>query len=82
MSASSSPPPDNGADAQPDDIDVGALLSAVVDKPPPADLADRVMSRLALVETVVEFGRLFGLVPAEMASDAIGTGKEGDDDEG
>ena len=77
------PPEDEPApaDDELDDVDVHALLSAVVDKPPPADLADRVMSRLALVETVVELGRLFGLVPAEMASDAIAKddGGRGDD---
>ena len=52
-------------------VDVHALLAAVVDKPPPADLADRVTSRLALVETVTELGRLFGLVAAKAATESV-----------
>jgi len=70
-------PDDPGAE----DIDIHALLSAAVDKPPPDDLTDRVMSRLALMETVVEFGRLLGLVPVKVASDAMSRDTVEPDDE-
>ncbi|MEM9695346.1 MAG: hypothetical protein AAGA56_22575 [Myxococcota bacterium] len=53
-------------------IDVGALLEAVLDQPPPPDLSDRVMGRLALAETVTELARLFGLVPVDVAADIVG----------
>ena len=46
-----------------------------MDQPPPADLADRVSSRIALSETVVEFARLIGLVSVNAASEAVGLGE-------
>ena len=62
-----------------DEYDVHALLSAVLDQPPPDDMADRVVNRLALVETVVELARLFGLAPVSLASDAVRPDDEDDD---
>lgn len=78
MSSGDTPRPPPSAD----DYDVHALLSAVLDQPPPEDLADRVVNRLALVETVVEFARLFGLAPASLASDAVRPDEEDDDADG
>ncbi|MCA9606018.1 MAG: hypothetical protein KC619_10510 [Myxococcales bacterium] len=63
-----------------DGYDVHALLAAVLDQPPPEDLADRVASRLALVETVMELARLVGLAPASAASDAVRPDGEEEDD--
>ncbi|MEM9696355.1 MAG: hypothetical protein AAGA56_27675 [Myxococcota bacterium] len=54
-----------------DTIDVGALLEAVLDQPPPPELSDRVVARLALAETLTELARLFGLVPVDIAADIV-----------
>ncbi len=56
-------------------VDIKAVLAAVVDRPPPPDLSDRVMSRLALVETFTDFAALIGLVPAEAASEMMHDGE-------
>ncbi len=58
-----------GADSG--DIDVHAVLSAVLDKPPPADMADRVLSRVALLDTAMEFAKLFCMGPVNVASESM-----------
>lgn len=47
----------------PSDIDVGALLAAGLEEPPPADFAQRVNRRAAFTETLVELGRLLVRAP-------------------
>ncbi len=71
-------PPGGPPDKPADGYDVHALLSAVLDQAPPEDLADRVVSRLALIETAMELARLIGLAPTSVVSDAVRP--DGDDD--
>ena len=39
-------------------LDIRALLAVALDDPPPEDLSDRVMARVAAAQTVVELGKL------------------------
>ncbi len=64
-----------------DDFDVHALLSAALDERPSGDIADRVVNRLALVETAMELARLFGIAPVSLASDAVRPEEDDDADE-
>ena len=63
--------PPKGIEAEGAALDIRAVLEASIDRPAPPDLADRVVSRLALVETVFEFARLLGIAPMSAASDAV-----------
>ena len=64
-------------------VDIKAVLSAAMHRAPPDDLADRVMSRVNLVETVANFATLVGLVPAKAATASFLSAQEtrADDDE-
>lgn len=68
------------------DLDVHALLAAAIDRPAPPDLADRVTSRIALADTILEFGRLLGIAPTSAAASAIrdeeSSSNASDDDDG
>jgi len=66
---STDPPPDPPVPV--DDFDVHALLSVALDQAPSVDIADRVVNRLALIETATELARLFGLAPASVVSEAV-----------
>lgn len=60
-------------------IDIRALLLIALDEKPPDNLPDRVMARVALLTTAVEFGRLIAAAPLEWLGQLAG-GKEEDDD--
>jgi hypothetical protein len=61
-------------------IDIRALLLIALDEKPPANLPDRVMARVAMLTTILEFGRLLGQAPIDWISQR----REGNDsdDEG
>lgn len=59
-------------------IDIRALLLIALDEQPPANLPERVMSRVALLTTVLEFGRLLGAAPFDWL--LRGRGGSGSDD--
>ncbi|HEX2872782.1 MAG TPA: hypothetical protein VHP33_16080 [Polyangiaceae bacterium] len=60
-------------------VDIRALLLIALDEKPPDNLPDRVMARVALLTTAVEFGRLIAAAPLEWLGQLAG-GKEEDDD--
>jgi len=62
-------------------VDIRALLLIALDEKPPENLPDRVMARVALLTTAVEFGRLIAAAPLEWLGQLAG-GKEEDDDGG
>lgn len=62
-------------------VDIRALLLIALDDKPPDNLPDRVMARVAMLMTVVEFGRLLSAAPLEWLSQAMAP-KEEDDDGG
>ena len=55
------------------------LLSAALEQQPRDDLSERVMSRVALMDTVVEFVRLVGSAPFHWLAD-MAQGDEAQDD--
>jgi hypothetical protein len=59
-------------------LDIRALLLIALDEKPPDNLPDRVMARVAMLMTVVEFGRLLSAAPIEWLSQMLGP-KEDDD---
>jgi hypothetical protein len=61
--------------------DIRALLLIALDEKPPDNLPDKVMARVALLATAVEFGRLVTAAPLEMLGQLLGS-KETDDDDG
>lgn len=73
---------DGSGERKEGEVDVGALLRASLDRPAPPDMADRVMSRLAFAETVLELGRLLGIAPMSVAADAVRRDDEEDDEGG
>jgi hypothetical protein len=46
-------------------IDIRALLLLALDDKPPENLPDRVLARIALLTTIVEFGRLLTAAPLD-----------------
>lgn len=60
--------------------DIRALLLIALDEKPPDNLPDKVMARVALLTTAVEFGRLLTAAPLEMLGQLLAP-KEGDDDD-
>lgn len=60
--------------------DIRALLLIALDDKPPDNLPDRVMARVAMLMTVVEFGRLLSAAPLEWLSQAMRPKGEEDDD--
>lgn len=58
-------------------VDIRALLLIALDDKPPDNLPDRVMARLAMLTTILEFGRLLGAAPLSY----LNTTSEGDDDD-
>lgn len=72
---------DGSGERKEGEVDVRALLRASLDRPAPPDMADRVMSRLAFAETVLELGRLLGIAPMSVAADAVRRDDEDDEDE-
>jgi len=61
-------------------MDIRALLLIALDEKPPDNLPDRVMARVAMLMTMVEFGRLLSAAPLELLSQALA--KKEDDDAG
>lgn len=59
-------------------IDIRALLLIALDDRPPDNLPDRVMARVAMLMTVLEFGRLVGAAPLEWLSEAVGPNEDDD----
>ena len=62
-------------------VDIRALLLLALDDKPPDNLPDRVMSRIALLTTVVEFGRLLTVAPLDWVN-TVGEGEEEEEDDG
>ncbi|MGC4091893.1 MAG: hypothetical protein QM756_29230 [Polyangiaceae bacterium] len=60
-------------------IDIRALLLIALDDKPPDNLPDRVMARVALLTTVLEFGRLLTAAPIDALSRGRGGGDPNDD---
>ena len=60
-------------------LDIRALLALAMDEQPPENLPERVMARLALLTTALEFGRLFGAALEGVAEAARPTEKNEDD---
>lgn len=60
-------------------IEIRALLALALDEKPPENLPDRVMARLALLTTVLEFGRLLAAAPFDWVNKKE---EEGDDGNG
>lgn len=60
--------------------DIRALLLIALDEKPPDNLPDKVMARVALLTTAVEFGRLLTAAPLEMLQQLLAP-KETDDDD-
>jgi hypothetical protein len=58
-------------------VDIRALLLIALDDTPPANLPDRVMARLAMLTTILEFGRLLGAAPLSFMNKS----SEGNDDD-
>ena len=44
-------------------LDIRALLSVALEQRPRDDMSERIMSRVAAMETVMEFARLLGAAP-------------------
>jgi hypothetical protein len=61
-------------------IDIRALLLIALDETPPANLPDRVMARVAMLTTVVEFVRLLGAAPLAWLNER--RERDGSDDDG
>jgi hypothetical protein len=61
-------------------IDIRALLLIALDEKPPANLPDRVMARVAMLTTVVEFVRLLGAAPFSWLTER--RERNGSDDDG
>ena len=57
-------------------LDIRALLLIALDDKPPENLPDRVLARVAMLMTVVEFGRLLSAAPIEALSQALGSKEE------
>ncbi len=60
--------------------DIRALLLIALDEKPPDNLPDKVMARVALLTTAVEFGRLLTAAPLEVLGQLLAP-KETDDDD-
>lgn len=60
-------------------LDIRALLALAMDERPPENLPERVMARLALLTTTLEFGRMFGAALEGMAEAVRPTEKDQDD---
>lgn len=71
-----------GGAAGPGAIDIGALLRVALEQAPRDEVQDRVMDRMTLATTVMEFARLMFVAPVHwlLATDA--GGEEGGDDDG
>jgi hypothetical protein len=69
-----------GEPQSPAQLDIRALLLLALDDKPPDGLPDRVMARLALLTTVVEFGRLLTAAPLDWLKSSTDE-KEPDDGE-
>lgn len=59
-------------------LDIKALLDVALDERPRDDVAERVMDRVAAMDTLVELARLFGVAPLhwlrpEQGADADGS---------
>lgn len=63
-------------------VDIRALLLIALDEKPPDNLPDKVMARVALLTTAVEFGRLLTAAPLEMLGQLLGPKETDDDDDG
>jgi len=61
-------------------IDIRTLLLIALDEQPPANLPERVLARVALLTTVVEFGRLLAAAPFDWLTQRRGGGEGSDDD--
>lgn len=61
-------------------IDIRALLLIALDEKPPANLPDRVMARVAMLTTIVEFVRLLGAAPLSWLNER--RERNGSDDDG
>ncbi len=64
--------------------DIRALLLLALDDKPPDNLPDRVLARLALLTTIVEFGRLLTAAPLDWVNlpndeEDDGSGSPGND---
>jgi hypothetical protein len=46
-------------------IDIRALLLIALDEKPPPGLPDKVMARVAMLTTIVEFARMIGAAPLD-----------------
>ncbi len=46
-------------------VDIRALLLIALDEKPPPNLPDRVMARVAMLTTMVEFARMLGAAPTD-----------------
>jgi hypothetical protein len=57
-------------------------LLIALDEKPPDNLPDKVMARIALLTTAVEFGRLLTAAPLEMIGQLLGPKERDDDDDG
>jgi hypothetical protein len=62
--------------------DIRALLLIALDEKPPDNLPDKVLARVALLTTAVEFGRLLTAAPLELLSQLLGSKESDDDDDG
>ena len=54
---------DARASTMPARVDIRALLLIALDEKPPPGLPDRVMARVAMLTTMVEFARMLGAAP-------------------
>jgi hypothetical protein len=61
-------------------IDIRALLLIALDEKPPANLPERVMARIAMLTTIVEFARLLGAAPFSWLKER--RERNGSDDDG
>jgi hypothetical protein len=62
--------------------DIRALLLIALDEKPPDNLPDKVMARVALLTTAVEFGRLLTAAPLEVLGQLLAPKETDDDDAG
>jgi len=63
-------------------IDIRALLLIALDEKPPDNLPDRVMARVAMLTTVLEFGRLLGAAPFDWLTHREGSDSDDDGTDG
>lgn len=61
-------------------IDIRALLLIALDEKPPSNLPERVMARIAMLTTIVEFARLLGAAPLAWLNER--RERSGSDDDG